>query len=281
MLLFTQYSSTSSATKLKAKFGQGRNCDINANNKSSPIIYSKVNWLDRTDGGNIKSNAAKEGTKNNKSTNVEKYTVSFTPPTPRKKTGGIGLKWESQHSQEVFSSSLSSWKGNKNILSKSHSNIQELAIDDGRGFIPSEVAKDPNQKEFLINLSKRIFSNPGTKVIKEEMHRRRTEETNAENRKRSASAGRSAGLDQYFHLVKCSISRLKGYKSLDFSFLIIFKPYTGFPNHHQLTSMAKAREEDSNDHLKYLLQITKNSHIHTPTHNLIIMILFQGVPSNI
>jgi len=191
-----KYSSTSSATKLKAKFGQGRNCDINTNNKSSPIIYSKVHWLDRTDGGNIKSNAEKEGTNDNKSTKVEKCTVSFTPPTPRKKTGGIGLKWESQHSQEMSSSSLSSWKGNKNILSKSHSNIQELAIDDGRGFIPSEVAKDPNQKEFLINLSKRIFSNPGTKVIKEEMHRRRTEETNAENRKRSASAGRSAGLSK-------------------------------------------------------------------------------------
>ena len=62
---------------------------------------------------------------------------------------------------------------------------------------------------------------------------------------------------------------------------MIFKPYTGFPNRHQLTSMAKAREEDSNDHLKYLLQITKNSHIHTPTHNLIKKILFQDVPSNI
>ena len=61
---------------------------------------------------------------------------------------------------------------------------------------------------------------------------------------------------------------------------MIFKPYTGFPNRHQLT-MAKAREEDSNDHLKYLLQITKNSHIHTPTHNVIETILFQDVPSNI
>ena len=214
MLLFTQYSSTSSATQLKAKFGQGRNCDINANNKPSPIIYSKVNSanrsLDRTDGGNVKSNAVKEETNDNKSAKVGKYTVSFTPPAARKKTGGIGLKWEMQHSQEMSSLSLSSWKGNKNILSKSHSNIQELAVDDGRGFIPSEVAKDPNQKEFLINLSKRIFSNPGTKVIKEEMHRRRKEETNAENRKRSASAGRSAGLDQYFDLVKYLISRSKG-----------------------------------------------------------------------
>jgi hypothetical protein len=118
--------------------------------------------------------------------------VSFTPPTSRK-GGGIGLKWEMQHSQE--SSSLSSWNGKKSVFSKSHSNIQDLVIDDERGFVPSEVAKDPTQKEFLTNLSKRIFSNPGTKDIKEELQRRRTEQVNVDNRKRSQSAGRSKGLD--------------------------------------------------------------------------------------
>jgi hypothetical protein len=125
--------------------------------------------------------------------NEGKTNVAFTPPTSRK-TGGIGLRWEMQHSQEssTFPASLSSWKGGKkNVFSKSHSNIQDLAIDDKRGFIPSEVAKDPNQKEFLINLSKRIFSNPDTKIIQEEMQRRRTEETNSDNRKRSLSAGRN------------------------------------------------------------------------------------------
>ena len=73
--------------------------------------------------------------------------VAFTPPASRK-TGGIGLKWEMQHSHDSStfpSASISSWK--KNVFSKSHSNIQDLAVDDKRGFIPSEVAKDPNQKE--------------------------------------------------------------------------------------------------------------------------------------
>merc|ERR1719414_2297350 len=78
-------------------------------------------------------------------------------------------------------------------LFKSHSNIQELTVDDKRGFVPSEVAKDPDQKEFLINLSKRIFSNPDTKVIQEEMQRRRKREINNENRKRALSAGRNTG----------------------------------------------------------------------------------------
>ena len=87
------------------------------------------------------------------------------------------------------------------MFSKSHSNIQDLAVDDKRGFVPSEVAKDPNQKEFLINLSKRIFSNPDTKIIQQEMQRRRTEEVNNENRKRALSAGRNTGLDSQIHQI--------------------------------------------------------------------------------
>jgi len=193
-----KYSSTSSATQLKAKFGHGRKVDDHIINNVAPENYSK-NYtnhrpIDGTDGGRNELDIEK-GVMNRNTASKEKISsVSFTPPTSRKGGGGggIGLKWEMQHSQES-SSSISSWKGNKNVFSKSYSNIQDLAIDDGRGFVPSEVAKDPNKKEFLTNLSKRIFSNPETKVIQKELQRRRKEETNVDNKKRSASAGRSTG----------------------------------------------------------------------------------------
>ena len=159
---------------------------------------------DITDGVNNKANRENGVMFHNKKNailkEVKPSSVTFTPPTNRK-GGSIGLKWEMERSQESSSSSLPSWMGTKNnshsniYHSKSHSNIQDLAVDDGRGFVPSEVAKDPNQKEFLTNLSKRIFSNPGTKVIQEELQRRRTEHNNSDDRKRSLSAGRNIGLD--------------------------------------------------------------------------------------
>jgi hypothetical protein len=193
-----KYLSTSSAIQLKAKFGHGRKNDNNNNNDVSPgKDYSKdhgnVKPIDEVHDRKIKSNLNHGVTNKNKFEKEAKISAPFTPPNTRK-GGGIGLKWEMQHSQES-SSSLTSWKTRENNLSKSHSNIQDLVVDDGRGFIPSEVAKDPNQKEFLIDLSKRIFSNPATKVIQEELQRKRTEQLNAANRKRSLSAGRNAGLD--------------------------------------------------------------------------------------
>ena len=116
------------------------------------------------------------------------------PSTPlgSRKGNGIGLKWEMQHSQEISSTSR------KNYFSKSHSNIQELVVDEARGFIPSEVAKDPSQKEFLTDLSKRIFSNPATKSRQLELRNMEEEK----NRKRSLSAGRYAGLERMVHQCK-------------------------------------------------------------------------------
>lgn len=184
-----KYLSTSSAIQLKAKFGHGRNTDNNNNNEGLPHDCSKghtnVKPFDGVHERKIKSNLEHDVI--NKNTFVKEANISapFTPPNTRK-GGGIGLKWEMQHSQE--SSSLTSWKTRENNnFSKSHSNIQDLVVDDGRGFIPSEVAKDPNQKEFLIDLSKRIFSNPATKIIQEELQQKEA------NRKRSSSAGRNAG----------------------------------------------------------------------------------------
>ena len=186
--------------QLKAKFGSGKrngnyisNDEMNHKNWKS---NSHLNISDQLDGSNGKFGLKSIDMANrNGATKEGNPKVAFTPPTSRK-TGGIGLKWEMQHSHDSStfpSASISSWK--KNVFSKSHSNIQDLAVDDKRGFVPSEVAKDPNQKEFLINLSKRIFSNPDTKIIQEEMQRRRKTEINNENRKRALSAGRNIGLD--------------------------------------------------------------------------------------
>ena len=192
-----QYLSTSSAIQLKAKFGHGRKNDNNNNNEEFRTKdYSKGNTnakpLGESHDRKMKSHLEHGVTNKNKVEKETKISAPFTPPSTRK-GGGIGLKWEMQHSQE--SSSLTSWRTKENHFSKSHSNIQDLVVDDERGFIPSEVAKDPSQKEFLIDLSKRIFSNPATKIIQEEIERKRTEQLNAANRKRSLSAGRNAGLD--------------------------------------------------------------------------------------
>ena len=184
--------------QLKAKFGSGKkngNYNDERNHKNWKSS-NNLNISDQLDGFNGKFGSKySDMTNRNGGTKEGNSKVAFTPPTS-KKTGGIGLKWEMQHSHDSStfpSASISSWK--KNVFSKSHSNIQDLAVDDKRGFVPSEVAKDPNQKEFLINLSKRIFSNPDTKVIQEEMQRRRRTEINNENRKRALSAGRNTGLD--------------------------------------------------------------------------------------
>merc|ERR1712203_435155 len=64
--------------------------------------------------------------------------------------------WEAQTSSigSVKTSSLIS------TCSKSMSSLiqDEPEVEEKRGFIPSDVAKDPMKKEFLINLSKKIFS---------------------------------------------------------------------------------------------------------------------------
>ena len=50
--------------------------------------------------------------------------------------------------------------------SRSMINLHKPEVDENRGFTPSEVAKDPAKKEFLINLSKKIFSPSDQQSIK-------------------------------------------------------------------------------------------------------------------
>ena len=131
--------------QLKAKFGSGSGNSghsfTDGPNKKNWKSQTNLNISDQSDGMSNKFISNRNG-----GGNEGKPKVAFTPPSSRK-TGGIGLRWEMQHSQESSTfpgQSISSWK--KNVFSKSHSNIQDLAVDDKRGFVPSEVAKDPTKK---------------------------------------------------------------------------------------------------------------------------------------
>ena len=66
--------------------------------------------------------------------------------------------WEAQNSSSKGNVKTSSTL--INTYSKSMSSLiqDEPEVEEKRGFIPSDVAKDPMKKEFLINLSKKIFS---------------------------------------------------------------------------------------------------------------------------
>ena len=48
----------------------------------------------------------------------------------------------------------------KTTTSKSMSSLNQPEVDVNRGYTPSDVAKDPVKREFLTNLSKKIFSPP-------------------------------------------------------------------------------------------------------------------------
>ena len=71
-------------------------------------------------------------------------------PQPQKKMVSF---WESQHSTTTT----------RNLITTSSKSMTSL-VDENRGYTPSDVAKDPAKREFLTNLSKKIFSpNDGKK----------------------------------------------------------------------------------------------------------------------
>ena len=67
-------------------------------------------------------------------------------PQPQKKMVSF---WETQSSHTT----------SRNLITTSSKSMTSL-VDENRGYTPSEVAKDPAKKEFLTNLSKKIFSPP-------------------------------------------------------------------------------------------------------------------------
>lgn len=63
---------------------------------------------------------------------------------------------------------VSFWETKKETssLSKSMVSLVQHEVDEKRGFTPSDVAKDPVKREFLTNLSKKIFSPSDKKMTR-------------------------------------------------------------------------------------------------------------------
>jgi len=128
----------------------------------------------------------KQATEDIKETKQMKQSKSKTPQPQKSKTPQPQKKivsfWESNpntnnsrqkntNSSSLLttnSQSMVSLNNNNQEISKFSSRKQEMKtttsevclheVDDKRGFAPSDVAKDPSKREFLTNLSKRIFS---------------------------------------------------------------------------------------------------------------------------
>ena len=96
-----------------------------------------------------------------KSKTPQPTTSTTTTKTSQKKVVSF---WNESHyaknEQSKTSSSL------QMTSSRSMINLHKPEVDENRGFTPSEVAKDPAKKEFLINLSKKIFSPSDQQSIK-------------------------------------------------------------------------------------------------------------------
>ena len=91
-----------------------------------------------------------------KSKTPQPTTIATTKSTTASQKKVVSF-WEAQ------TSSIGSVKTSSSLIStcsKSMSSLiqDEPEVEEKRGFIPSDVAKDPMKKEFLINLSKKIFS---------------------------------------------------------------------------------------------------------------------------
>ena len=107
---------------------------------------------------------------NNTSSNSKSFMKSKTPqPATTTSTTKTSQKkvvsfWNESHyiknEQTKSSSSL------QMTSSRSMINLHKPEVDENRGFTPSEVAKDPAKKEFLTNLSKKIFSPSDQQSIK-------------------------------------------------------------------------------------------------------------------
>ena len=97
---------------------------------------------------------------------LQAFMKSKTPQPTTKSTIASQKKvvsfWETQTSSNssVLGRNVKTSTSLINTCSKSMSSLNQdqPEIEEKRGFIPSEVAKDPMKKEFLINLSKKIFS---------------------------------------------------------------------------------------------------------------------------
>ena len=94
----------------------------------------------------------------------QKKIVSFweSNPNPRQKTTNssslLTTNSQSMVSLNNNNQEISKFSSKKQQMKTTTSEVCLHEVDDKRGFAPSDVAKDPSKREFLTNLSKRIFS---------------------------------------------------------------------------------------------------------------------------
>lgn len=94
-----------------------------------------------------------------KSEEVQQYRIKAKTPQP---------------SQTSSKKTVSFWETKKEPWSKSMVSLVQHEVDEKRGFTPSDVAKDPVKREFLTNLSKKIFSPTDKKMSRSFRVRRRS-----------------------------------------------------------------------------------------------------------
>lgn len=87
---------------------------------------------------------------NNSQEPVRPIRTKAKTPQPQKKVVSF---WETKNTNLVTTSS------------KSMVSLVRHEVDENRGYTPSDVAKDPAKREFLTNLSKKIFSPPDNKRL--------------------------------------------------------------------------------------------------------------------
>ena len=92
----------------------------------------------------------------------QKKIVSFGESNPRQKTTNssslLTTNSQSMVSLNTNNQEISKFSSRKQQMKTTTSEVCLHEVDDKRGFAPSDVAKDPSKREFLTNLSKRIFS---------------------------------------------------------------------------------------------------------------------------
>ena len=79
------------------------------------------------------------------------------PESGESGSGGATLLQFWQRQERQSQTRMTSWASTPRLNASSTSS-SSAAVETSRGFVPSDVASDPRKKEFLTDLSKKIFS---------------------------------------------------------------------------------------------------------------------------
>jgi len=86
-------------------------------------------------------------------------------PIQRSGTSSLLQFWQSQERSSTSKMQLSSWSSSSTLH-------QVSSVDHQRGFVPSDVTSDPVKREFLTDLSKKIFSPAAKSKSLMQLHKR-------------------------------------------------------------------------------------------------------------